>query len=412
MIFRNPIRVSLACLFSFAALQMAQSFAYTLDAPKKTITMAPGASASANNTDFNNAISYLLKRTDKTSLWTVKLSPGNYYLAKQISASGLQNVSFVSDVSKPAKLIKDKTWNASTGGEYLMKFTFSKNISLTGMQFYGQTDFSKSLAPVWPDQGVDFGSCDTVTVKNNGFYNFGNSAIRVTTTERDPVRGVNSFNTTVTNNLFNNIYQTSTTPNDEIHGGTANYLFANNVFYNLRGSVKFASRTDGAKNVRVLNNKINGGDHYGIEINNYNDMEISGNTIQNIKEFAINIYTSARATQTFDWGKNFTLAENNISNVGKGLRFSTEPYPDGKIVNASNLTIKNNIFNSVKDTSSMPTIAQSNGKIAGLTITGNKLSNIANKKYIGYSSGSTQVTYYNNLVNGAPYGPQQTTASK
>jgi hypothetical protein len=410
--FRSPIRLTLACLLSVMALQSSDAFAYQLDVPGRTISVSPGNSAGETTTDLKSALNYLVSRSDKTSLWTLKLAPGNYYVVSQIPVRNLQNTALVSDMSKPAKLIKDKSFSSATAGEYLLNFQFGKNISITGMQFYGQTDFATSLAPVWPDQGVYFGSCNTVNVKNNGFFNFGNGALRVTTTERDPVIGVNSFNTVVANNLFNNVYQITTTPNDDIHGGSANYLLQGNVFYNLRGSIKFASRTDGAKNVKILNNKINGGDHYALEINNYNDMEIRGNTIQNIKEFALNIYNNTRATSTFNWGNNFVIADNNISNVGRGIRFSTEPYANGTLVLPSNVSFINNTMNGVTDTSGLAAISQINGKVNGLTISDNKLSNITNKKYINYSPNSTNVKYYNNLVNGAPYGPQQTTATK
>lgn len=409
--FRNPIRVTLACLLSVVALQSTDAFAYKLDAPNRTIFVSPSSTALATTTDLKNAFNYLVNRSDKSSLWTMKLASGNYYVTSQIPARNLQNTALVSDMSKPAKLIKDKVFSSATGGEYILNFQFGRNLSITGMQFYGQTSFATSLNPVWPDQGVYFGSCNTVNVKNNGFYNFGNGALRVTTTERDPIKGVNSFNTTVANNLFNNVYQISTTPNDDIHGGSANFLLQSNVFYNLRGSIKFASRTAGAKNVKILNNKINGGNHYALEVNNYDDMEIRGNNIQNMKEFAINIYNNPRATSSFNWGNNFKIADNTLTNVGRGIRFSTEPYADGTLVTPSNVSFINNTINGVKDTSGLAAIAQVNGKVKGLTITGNKLSNIYNKKYIGYSAGSTPLTYYNNLVNGAPYGPQQTTAS-
>ncbi|MFX8692494.1 hypothetical protein ABTM44_18425, partial [Acinetobacter baumannii] len=82
-------------------------------------------------------------------------------------------------------------------------------------------------------------------------------------------RGVNSFKTTVINNTFNNIYQTATTATDDIHGGTAYSSWINNTFNNLRGSIKFASRTPGAKTIEFVRNMVNGGDHFGLEINNY-----------------------------------------------------------------------------------------------------------------------------------------------
>ena len=351
--FRNPIRLSLACLFSMVALQAGQAFAYQLDVPNRTISVVPMATTAETTADLRDAFTYLVNRADKNNKWTLQLATGDYYINKQLYVNNLQNVDLFSNLNKPARLIKDKTFNSATGGEYLLNFQFGKNLSVTGMQFYGHTDFAKNSDPVWPDQGVSFGSCNTVMVKNNGFFNFGNSALRVTTTERDPVRGVNSFNTTVANNLFNNIYQISTTPNDEIHGGTSNFLLQSNVFYNLRGSVKFASRTDGAKDVKILANRIIGGDHYAFEINNYNNVEIRGNTIQNMKEFALNIYNNPRATTTFTWGNNFTIADNLISNVGRGIRFSTEPYANGTTYTPSNVVFINNTLRSEEHTSEL-----------------------------------------------------------
>lgn len=407
----NSLPVLAACAVSVMALSATPAHAYQVDAPNRTLSVTPSATPSATTSDLKSAFNYLVNRSDKTSQWTLKFAPGNYYILSQIPVRNLENTTLESDPNKPAKLIKDKTFSSATAGEYLLNFQFGKNLSVSGMQFYGQTSFASSLSPVWPDQGVYFGSCNGVTVQNNGFFNFGNAALRVTTTERDPVVGVNSFNTVVANNLFNNIYQISTTPNDDIHGGSANYVLQNNVFYNLRGSIKFASRTAGAKNVKILNNKVNGGDHYAFEINNYDDVEIRGNTLQNLKEFAINIYNNPRASQSFNWGNNFIIADNTITTVGRGIRFSTEPYADGTVITPNNVTFTNNSLDKISDTSGLPAIAQVNGSVKGLTITSNKLSNIANKKYIGYSSGSSNVTYFNNQVNGQPYGPQQSTAS-
>ncbi len=410
-IYHYPVRLGAACAISVMALSAAPAFAYQLDAPNRTLNVAPGASPNETTNDLKGAFNYLVNRSDKANQWTVKFAPGNYYIVSQIPIRNLENTVLQGDPNKPAKLIKDKTFNSATAGEYLLNFQFGKKLSMNGLQFYGQTSFAASLAPVWPDQGVYFGSCNGVTVQKNSFYNFGNAALRVTTTERDPVPGVNSFNTVVANNLFNNIYQISTTPNDEIHGGSTNYVLQNNVFYNLRGSIKFASRTAGAKNVKILNNKVNGGDHYAFEINNYDDMEIRGNSLQNLKEFAINIYNNPRASQSFNWGNNFIIADNLINTVGRGIRFSTEPYADGTLVTPSNVTFTNNSLDKVTDTSGLPAIAQVNGTIKGLTITSNKFNNITNKKYIGYNAASSNVTYFNNQANGQPYGPQQSTTS-
>jgi hypothetical protein len=408
---KKTFSLSLACLVSVVLLQQS-AFAYQLNAGARSINISPGSSPSATTTDLRGALKYLANLKDKSRNWTVNLAPGKYYVTNQLIVRNLQNVNFLSNMSNPAQLIKNPGWNSANGGEYLMNVTFSKNVSMSGIQFYGTTDYKQNSDPVWSDQGLYFGSCDTIWIKNNGFFNFGNSALRVATHERDPIRGVNSRNTQVLNNIFNNIYQISTTTTDTLHGGTQNYLLQSNVFYNLRGSIKFASRTAGARDIKILNNKINGGSHYGFEINNYNNVEIRGNQLQNIKEFAMNIYNNTQATGAFNWGENYTIADNVITNTGRGLRFSTEPYTNGAKVNAKNVKFDNNSFNSITNTSGSPAISQVNGNIAGLAITRNQLSKIANKKYIGYTSGSTSVVYANNQVNGSAYGPQQSTTSR
>jgi hypothetical protein len=366
---------------------------YTVDQRNKIVTVSPNVKDVTGA--VNSALAYLINRPDKNVRWTLKFLPGKYVLTKHMYADKLENVSLVSDRTNPAVMIKSPT----AQGEYLYYSRFSKNVSLTGFKFYGKTDFKNSLDPVWPDQGLYFGSCNGITLDRNNFYNFGNAALRVTTTESDPVRGVNSFNTTVTNNYFNNVYQISTTSNDEIHGATANYVFQSNTVNNLRGSVKFASRTAGARNVKVLGNVISGGDHYGLEIDNYSDFEISGNRIENIKEYAINVYTNPRAPKGFVWGNNFFIKSNTISNVGRGIRFSPEPYADGYTFVPTNVAIENNVLSGVRDgNTSIPAISIINGKVNTLRIVGNKMTGVASRNYIRIVPGSTGVTLAGNYA--------------
>jgi hypothetical protein len=412
---RKSFRLPLAALLFTAFTAMCsqnQSFALVKDATNHVLTMSPSTSAATNTSELRSALSLLNSRADKSTPWTLKLNPGKYVMSAQASANGLQNVVITSaDPANPAKLVKMSGWNSASSGEYLLFITMAKNIAMKGLEFYGQTSFAANANPYWPDQGVYFGSSDTVKVDGNKFYNFGNSALRVSTWERDPVTGVHSSNTTVTNNLFNNIYQTSTTVQDNIHGATSNYLMQGNTFVNLRGSVKFASRTPGATGVRVINNIINGGDHFGLEINNYNNFEIRGNTISNIKGVAVNIYTGV--IPGFPWGDNFTIASNTLKNVARGIRYSHEPGSDGYQSIPKNLVIDSNTLSGVTDTSTgAPAISEVNGKVSGVKVTGNKLSSITNKKYITVTQGSTSVSILNNIVDGAAYGPQSTTASK
>jgi hypothetical protein len=409
---RKLFRFSFAACFFTVLCAQSPSFAFLTDQSNHVLTLSPSTSPTQNTAELRKAVSFLVNRPDKTTLWTMRLNPGNYVMSAQITLQGLQNTTLTSaDLSQPAKLIKMPGWDSATSAEELLNFRMCRNVSLIGMQFYGQTTFAQNANPYWPDQGVYFGSCNVVKVDHNKFFNFGNAALRVATWERDPVKGVDSFKTMVSNNTFNNIYQTSTTVQDNVHGGTAMSTWVNNTFVNLRGAVKFASRTPGAGKIEFFNNLINGGDHFGLEINNYSNFNIRGNTLENIKGNAMNIYTGV--LPGFPWGDNFTIANNTLNNVGRGIRFSHEPGSDGFQYVPQNLIIDNNTLIRVTDpTRGEPAIMVINGNVNGVKITNNKLSTIASKTYIVVSQGSTNVSVLSNLVDGVAYGPQQTLVSK
>lgn len=409
---RKTLRLSLLSCLSYFLLQSPCSFAYLVDSATSTVTVSPGTSPAATTTDLRNAINFLTNRTDKATLWTLKFTPGQYFLSAQVSSSGLQNTLLSSEPNHPAQIIKMDGWNSSTSGEYLLSFRMCNKVQMSGFEFYGQTSFANNADPYWPDQGVYFGSCNVVRVDNNKFFNIGNTALRVVTDARDPVSGVNSFKTTVVNNTFNNIYQTATTSTDTIHGGTALSTWMNNTFVNLRGSVKFASRTPGARGIEFINNVINGSDHFGLEINNYNDFKISGNIIQNIKSVAINAYTGA-GINGFAWGDNFTISNNNIANVGRAIRYSHEPAVDGYQYIPHNLIIDNNIIKMVNEPNlQVSAISIINGIIDGVQVTNNKLSEVANKQYISVFPSCTNVSVQGNMVDGVAYNPPVKTAAK
>lgn len=373
---------------------------YSLDQTNHIITISPTGDYT---TDARNALAYLTSRKDTNVTWTVKFNPGKYYISLPLYSVGLQNVNFVSNPSSPAQLIKAS--NFDTQSEYTFYTRMSHDVSIKGFEFYGLTNFQNGPNPVWSDQGVYFGSCKNITVDSNEFYNFGNAALRITTSEADSVNGVDSINSTVTNNTFNNIYQFTTTSNDKVHGGTKSLHMEKNTFVNLRGSVKFASRTTGTGDIHFMNNTINGGDHFGLEINNYNDMEIRGNNISNIKSVAINIYTngdSSNMVKGFPWGNNFTLASNTVKTCGRAIRFCPSPFFDGTVVVPQKVIIDNNTLSGIQETDpSVAAIDIINGNINGLQITNNKMSNIANQKYILFPKGCTNVSQSDNQANGA-----------
>lgn len=410
---RKSFRLSLMFFFSLLLIQIPASFAYQTDSVNHIITVAPGADPATTTSELGKAFAFLTARPDKATRWICKLNPGKYYLTRQISSVGLQNVGITSsDLNNPAKLIKVPTWDSATSAEYLIYLRMAKMVNILGIEFYGLTNFATNANPVWPDQGLYLGSSNTVRVDRNKFFNFGNAALRVDTNERDPKPGVNSFNTTVVGNTFNNFYQLSTTTTDQVHGGTDTYLLQGNTFYNVRGSIKFASRTSGAKNIKILDNKINGGDHFGLEINNYNNFNIEGNTIENIKEVAINMYTGD-VHENFDWGDNFTVSNNTIKNVGRAIRYSHESFSTGYQYVPHNVTIENNMISGVSEKLSyIPAISVTNGLVDGIKINNNQFYSIANKKYIGVLTGCLNLTTIGNQVEGTAYGSQIITALK
>jgi len=399
---RKLFRLPLVGLVSVLLLQLSSAFAYQTDTVNHVVTLSPGTSISATTSDMRSALSYLVNRSDTATQWTLKLTPGQYVLSGQVTTNGLQNTIITSsDMTQPAQLIKAPGWDGATSGEYILYNDMCKSVQMIGLAFYGQTSFAASADPYWPDQGVYFGSCNVVKIDSNQFYNFGNAALRVATWERDPIAGVDSFKTQVSNNRFDNFYQTSTTVQDNIHGGTALSTWINNTFTRIHGSVKFASRTPGATTIQFYNNILDTGEHFGLEINNYNNFDLKGNTIRNIQSVAMNIYTGA--IPGFPWGDSFSIHNNNISNVGRGIRYSHEPGSDGFQYVPSNLLIDSNTLTNVHDVSGIPAIWVVNGNVNGVTISNNNMSGITNQDYVSVTSGSTSVSILNNLAEGQPY---------
>lgn len=370
---------------------------YTLDAKNHIITIHPTGDAS---TQINSAFTYLANRSDQDTPWTMKFDAGKYYLERQIGANSLKNVTLLSDRNNPAILIKSPSFQ----NEYLFYTRFSKNIAVKNFDFYGLSRVynpnnytSDPTAPVWMDQGLYFGSSNGVVVNMNRFFSFGNAAIRITTTERDPVRGVNSFNSEVTQNYFNNVFQVTTTSNDTVHGGSSDFLFQGNTFDDLRGSIKFASRTAGASNVYIRYNTIRSSSTDGIEIVGYVNMDIYKNVFQNIARNAINCYSNGRSVTGFQWGENITFRNNTVKNTGGGFRFSADAFGDGFQPIPKNVTFTANEFSDL--TGSAPAITLLNSPFPGLTITNNKFNNIPSKTYYYIQQKSTSMSISNNQAD-------------
>lgn len=374
---------------------------YDLDKDNHLITVSPTGDVTKQ---VNAALSYLILRSDQATKWTLKFNPGQYMMSGHMYADKLQNVDLVSDWANPAKIIKSPTAYAN---EYMLYCRYGRNITVRGLSFYGKTkvydvaNYATTTGPVWNDQGLYFASGSNITVDHNRFYDIGNGAVRITTADNDPVTGVNSFNASVTNNWFQNIYQVTTTSNTQTHGGTANFLFYNNNLKDLRGSIKFASRTAGATNVKASNNTIFNSSRDGFEISSYVNVELSYNRMLNITNNAINAYTNDRATPGFNWGDGIVIKNNVIDTAARALYFGAAPYSDGFKPTPHNVLISSNTISNISGPSYA--IMASGGAFAGLTINNNKLNNITSKKYVFVQPGSTQVAVTGNTVDSAGY---------
>ena len=350
--------------------------------------------------EINNALAYLAHRPDQDNRWTVTFDSGQYVITSTLIADRLQNVDLVSNPARPAILSKAPNFP----NEYLFHSRFSSQISIQGFVFRGNTpnyiaaNYATPKSIGWRDQGLYFGSCSGVTITGNRFFDIGDAAIRITTTEADPVAGVNSAFTRISDNYFDNIYQVTTTSNDNVHGGSANMLVQDNTFDHIWGSIKFASRTEGATNVVFRRNAINSSATDGLEIVGYDNLEISDNQIRNIARTAINCYTNLRASHSYNWGDNLIFRNNNIQHAGNGIRFSADPYPDGFRPQPSNVIFSGNTITDISGTS--PALSLQKSNFPGLTLLDNQFARIASDKYINLPSKPTDLINRGNKADG------------
>lgn len=141
------------------------------------------------------------------------------------------------------------------------------------------------------DDGLRVGSCHNVLTQHCSFLHCGDTAFRVQTNVADYSAtqpngdinaGVNAGQVVFFKNFIFNCYQTSTTTNDYVHGGGRDLWWMNNTFDHLRGSVKFAARVPGSKNLFLLNNVITRSDNHGFELDTYSNIHIIGNELKDV----------------------------------------------------------------------------------------------------------------------------------
>lgn len=269
---------------------------------------------------------------------------GIYNFDSTILKDGLSNVRFEGD---PGAIWKKAN---AFQGEYLLISRFSNGLAFSGFEFRGLTHDKTNYN--WGESGLYLGSSNGTLVEHNRFYDFGDAALRVTSS-RQGRKGVSSSNAITRNNYFENVTQVTTTSNQNGYGGAMGYLFDSNELHNLKGSVKFATRTPGAGQIIVTNNKIFGvptiPTSVGIEVVGYSNVFLENNLISDCGGFAINIYTNpGKAISGFDWG-NYLIRGNTIENCLRGIRVSAQAFSNGYKPKVKDINILTNTIHVKRD---------------------------------------------------------------
>jgi hypothetical protein len=371
---------------------------YLIDDASRTMTVNPIGDYTTN---LRNLTAQLVTRADANNPWTLRLMPGTFTLTGGVTMTNLDHVHITSVYqNQPATVTK-----SSINVEYLFNCKFCNNFRISYLTFVGVTSTYDPNAIHWPDQGIYIGSSHDTKVDHSTFRNIGNAALRHNTRTDDPILGVNSYNHYIEDNTFENVWQVTTTQDSgTTHGGSRNWWVQRNTFRGMYGSLKFCSRTAGARDGHILNNTFTDSRTGSIEMCSTTALEIRGNTFTNNTGLVFSGYTNDTVAGGFEWGDDVTFADNTITGSVQGFRIAYDTYPDGYKPVGNNLVISGNRVSNLSDTDpNRATFRIVNGAAAGVTITNNAFTSIANRYYWEIPSGSTGITISGNTVNGAPF---------
>lgn len=262
---------------------------------------------------------------------------GVYTFGRTVQADKLSNIRFEGE---PGTVLK-KAENFQ--GEYLLLTRLSNGVEFKGLEFHGLTRDRHNYH--WGESGIYIGTSNGSLIQQNRFLDFGDAAIRITSSSIGR-QGVTSSNSIVRNNYFDNVTQITTTSNKNGYGGSMGAWVDHNEFHNLKGSVKFATRMPGAEQIIITNNSIEGvptiPTSVGIEVVAYSNVFIENNQIKDTGGFAMNIYSNPMmGVRGFDWG-NYLIRGNQIENCLRGIRISAQPFGDNYKPKVSDINIVKN----------------------------------------------------------------------
>ena len=285
---------------------------------------------------------------DKSNLGggEVLLGEGVYDICSSIYVREINNVTLKGN----GKVVFRKC--PSYSDEYLMYIYNSDNFVIDSIEFYGLT--TQQYEPgnhhyAWGEQGVLFAGTSNSSVLNSKFFNFGDAALRVTSSRSHPSQlPINSKNFIADSNVFYNVTQVTTTHVwSSDFGGTENITFTRNLFKNIKGSLKLSSRKPVSK--ALIQNNIFSDMHgnAAIELNYYSKVYIKGNSFSNLNGLVLNAYPNSLTSvnEPIDWD-DIHFIKNNVSNAKGGLRFLSDIAGEliGSDTNISGVIVSANHF--------------------------------------------------------------------
>jgi hypothetical protein len=354
-----------------------------------------------DDTDDDCALAkaYLTADSARLSNKRYTFDDGEYNCDSDIGPiDNLNNVMF--DGRGGATFVKE----ASFPREYLFMARYARDLTIKGITFTGLTAAGTDTI-VNGESGVYCGSCTGFQFIRNTLTNFGDAALRITTSPSDPVLGINSRGSLVTGNTFQDIFQVTMTSNDAdaTHGGTAGMTFAGNEYIDMDGSLKLCSRTVGADSILIMGEKIDlktaSTSSVGLEICSVSNVTAIGNLIQNSGTWGINVYVNNIAAVTTAWGfQNIKLRYNTLSNCTRGIRVNASNYSNGTGATISAVDIMGNTLDGITindgTTYAIQTSASGNGLFLNSFIRDNTLKNITNSSRLVLAA--TGITASNN----------------
>ncbi len=247
----------------------------------------------------------------------------------------------------------------------MLQFSGCDDLSINGVLIEGS--FAGSALDTG-DYGLRVLSSERVEISGNTFKNIGDSAWTVASASGGTAGKTQSKDVTVTGNIFDNVWQISTTGNS---GGVIGYTFSSNIC-NVKGAIKFAARSDNAKNLIISDNAIVSETSSAIELVGYTDVIIKSNTITG-KTYGISADVNLLSEAATSPLKNIKVESNIITcENGPCVRVGTElstlaPY------NYTGFSIKNNTLTRVDEVDDAEAIVFTGDGFDDVAIEGNSI---------------------------------------